>query len=383
MTPVFAAVCAAMTLFAYTAQAEIKVGAVLSLTGSAASLGIPERNAVELMPRKIGDETVHYVVLDDASDPTAAVRAARRLIEDENVDIILGPSITPTSLALLEVVGPAQTTMISLAGSAVVWSPVVGNREWVFKLAPEEPAIGAHIFDNLARTNGKSVGFIGFADSFGDSMIAALKVVAAERGVPVTADERYGRTDASVTAQVLKVMRTNPAAVIIAGAGTPGVTPVLELRRLNYQGQIYLSPGMANADVLRLGGAAMNDAFMPVTPVLVAEQLPDVNPVKPVALQFVQAYEAKHGVGSRSLFGASAWDAFLMLQQAVPTALKAGQPGTAAFRIGLRDAIRTSRELVGTQGVFTMSPTDHNGTDLRALVLVQVRAGKWTYIPRD
>lgn len=383
MRRVFAAVCASMVLLAFGARAEIKIGAVLSLTGAAASLGIPERNAIDLMPRQIGSEVVRYIVLDDASDPTTAVRAARRLIDEEKVDIIFGPSVTPTSLALLEILAPARTAMISFAGSAIIASPVAGNKQWAFKLAPEEPTMGAYIFDNLAKTGHKSVGFIGFNDSFGESFIGAMKKIAAERGVTVTADERYNRTDTSATAQALKVMGSNPAAIIIAGSGTPGVTPVLELRKLNYQGQIYLNQGMANADVLRVGGAALNDTFMPVSPVLVAEQLPDTHPVKPVATRFVQAYETKYGPNSRSLFGATAWDAFLIVEQAVPIALAAGQPGTPEFRTGLRDAIRTTKDLVGTQGVFTMSPTDHNGTDMRAQVLVQVKAGKWTYVPRD
>eukprot|EP01034_Spumella_vulgaris_P031120 gene31120-38457_t len=214
----------ALLLGAAPARAEIVIGAVLSLTGPAASLGIPEKNTVELMPKTIGGETVRYVVLDDASDPSAAVRAGRKLVDEHHVDVIIGPSITPTSLALLEVLGPSKTPGISLAGSSVIASPVEGNKRWSFKLAPEESMQAARVFQHLANTGIKSVAFIGFNDSFGDSFIGAYKKVAAAQNVPVLADERYSKTDTSVTAQALKILAANPGAVIIGAAGTPGVT---------------------------------------------------------------------------------------------------------------------------------------------------------------
>jgi len=374
---------AATVLAAPPALAEIKVGAVLSLTGPAASLGIPEKNTIELLPKEIAGEPVTYIVLDDASDPSAAVRAARRLIDEEKVDIIFGPTVTPTSLALLEVVAPARTPMISLAGSSVIAAPVEGNKEWAFKLAPEEPTQAAYIFDQMKKDGHDSVAFIGFNDAFGDSFIGAMKKVAEERGVEVLADERYNRTDTSVVAQALRVLAANPDAVIIGASGTPGVAPVLELKNQGYAGQIYINQGMANPDVLRVGGAALEGVRMPVSPVLVAEQLPGDNPVKPVAMEYITAYEGKHGENSRNLFGATVWDAFLILEAAAPKAMQAGKPGMPEFRTALRDAIRGTTDLVGSQGVFTMSPTNHNGTDLRAQVLVEIKDGKWSYLPLE
>lgn len=374
---------AAVLAAAPAARAEIKVGAVLSLTGPAASLGIPERNTIELLPKTIGDEPVRTIVLDDASDTSAAVRAARKLVDDEKVDILFGPSVTPTSLAVLEVIGPARTPMISLAGSAVIASPVEGHKTWAFKLAPEERIQGAYIFDNMVRHGQKSVAFIGFSDAFGDSFIGSMKKLAAERGVAVLADERYVRTDPSVVGQVLKVLATRPDVVIIGASGTPGVTPVLELKKQGYKGQIYINQGMANPDVLRVGGAELNGVLMPVSPVLVAEQLRDDNPIKPVALQYTKAYEAVHGANSRNLFGATVWDAFLITAAALPKAKAAAKPGSPEFRTALRDAIQETSNLVGAQAVFSMSPTDHNGTDKRAQVLVRIEGGGWKYMPPD
>ncbi|MFC0218910.1 ABC transporter substrate-binding protein [Pseudochelatococcus lubricantis] len=382
MKTIVGIVCAVL-LGTSAAKAEIVIGAVLSLTGPAASLGIPAKSTIDLLPRQIGDETARYVVLDDASDPSAAVRAARKLVDEHKVDAIIGPSVTPTSLALLEVLGPSKTPGISLAGSGIIASPVEGNKHWSFKLAAGEDIQAGRVFDHLAKTGISSVAFIGFNDSFGDSFIGTFKKEAAARNVPVLADERYGRTDTSVTAQVLKIISANPGAVIIGASGTPGVMPVLELRKLGYGGAIYINQGMANSDVLRVGGAALEGAFLPTPPALVAEQLPDANPVKAVATEYVQAYEKVHGPNSRSLFGATAQDAFLLIRHGAEQALKSAKPGTAEFRTAVRDAMENARELIGTEAVFNLTPTDHNGTDRRASVIVRVDGGKWVYVPVD
>ena len=379
----FIGILASTVFMASQAFADVKVGVILSLTGPAASLGIPVKNTIDLLPRQMGAEKVDYIVLDDASDPSAAVRAAKKLIEEEKVDIIFGPSVTPTSLAVVEVAGPGKTAMVSAAGSAVIARPVEGNKKWVFKTAPEEPAMAARVYGQMEKDGHKSVGFIGFNDAFGDSFIGAFKKVAGERGLQVVADERYNSKDTSVTAQVLSVMSAAPDAVVIGASGTPGVAPVLELRAQGYDGAIYINQGMANPDVLRVGKDGLNGVMLAVPPVLVAEQLADGDPVKPVALNYIKAYEGKYGEGTRSLFGATVWDANLILENAIPRALKAGKPGTEEFRTALRDAYETTPELVGTQAIFNMSPTNHNGTDERAEVLVKIQDGKWVYLPQN
>ena len=369
---------------ASAANAEIKVGAILSLTGPAASLGIPAKNAIDILPRKIGNETVRYIILDDASDTSTAVRAARKLTDDENVDVILGPSITPTSLAILEVIGQSKTPTVSLAGSSIIAAPPEGNRAWAFKLAPQERIMAAPLFKHMKRSGYKTVGFIGFNDAFGDSFTGAMKKAAAEHGVQSIIDERYVRTDQSVTAQALRVIAAKPDAVLICASGTPGVTPILELKKLGYKGQVYVSQALASSDVLRLGGATLDGVFMSVAPVLVAEQLPDGNQVKPAGLKFAQAYEEKYGKGTRSLFGATAWDAYLLFEQAAQRALKSGKsPGTPEFREAVKDAMQDTKELVASQGVFNMTPKDHNGTDERSQLLVVIEKGSWKYVPLE
>ena len=379
----FAAVAAMALVIGAPAQAQVKVGAILSLTGPAASLGIPERNTLDILPKTIGGEPLALTVLDDASEPANAVRAARKLVDEEKVDFIIGPTITQTSLAILEVVAQAKTPIISLAGSSVIVTPPEGNKAWAFMLAPAETSMGHYIFRHMAKNGKKTVAFIGFSDAFGDSFLGEMRKLAEKNNVKVLTDERYARTDTSVTAQVLKAVSTNPDAIIIGASGTPGVAPILELRKVNYRGDIYANQGMANVDVLRVGGAQLTGVRLPVSPVLVAEQLPETNPTKAAGVEYLKAYEGKYGPNSRTLFGATAWDAFLIADKAVGRAKSMARPGTVEFRTALRDAIKETKDFVGAQGVFTMSDKDHNGTDLRAQVLVEIKDGKWTYVPVD
>jgi branched-chain amino acid transport system substrate-binding protein len=326
---------------------------------------------------------VSYIIVDDASDPSAAVRAAAKLINEDKVDVVLGPSVTPTSLAILETMAKGETAFISAAGSAVIASPVEGPKRWAFKLAPQESSMAHYVYGSMQKEGDKTVGFIGFNDAFGDSFIGAFKKEAEKRGIEVVSDERFSPRDASVTAQALSTISASPDAVIIGASGTPGVAPILELRVLGYEGDIYINQGMANPDVLRVGGEAMNGVMLAVSPVLVAEQLPEDNPVKPEALKYIAAYEGKYGEGTRNLFGATIWDGFKLVAAATAEAKEKAEPGTAEFREALRTALESQKELVGAQGVFNMSPTDHNGTDLRAESLVRIEDGKWVYVPLE
>ena len=375
------AASAGLGLASQAAQAEVKVGVVLSLTGPGASLGIPEKNTIDLLPPTLGGQPVRYIVQDDATDTVNAAKVGQRLISEEKVDLILGPSVTPTSLSLLEVIGPASTPMISLAGSGVIVLPPAGNKRWAFKLAPNEPVMVSYIFDHMRTTGHKTLGYIAFSTAFGESFVKEMNRQVDERGIKVVADERYAPNDMSVTSQVLKVLAANPDAVLIAASGTAGALPVIELRKRGYKGQIYMQQGIANADFLRVAGKDAEGILFPVSPVLVAEQLPASNPIRPVAVDYTSRYEAKHGAGSRNLFGATAWDAYLLVDKAVPKALAKARPGTIEFRTALRDALEQTKEVVGAQGVFTLSDKDHNGTDLRAQVLVRIENGKWVLMP--
>ncbi len=361
--------------FAAAAQAEINVGVTLSATGPAASLGIPEKNTFELLPATIGGEKVNWIVLDDASDTTRAVTNTRKLITENKVDVIVGSTITPNSLAMVDVVSDAETPMISMAASAAIVNPANPRTRWVFK-TPQSDALMADAIAVHMKANGvKTLGYIGFADAYGDGWLAEIKRSAQTAGIKVVAEEKYNRADPSVTGQVLKLVSANPDAVLIGAAGTPGATPQKELVARNYKGKIYQTHGVANPDFLRVVGADGNGTFLPSGPMLVYEQLPDSSPIKKVAADYITQYEKRFG--TRSTFGGHAYDAYLLLNRAIPIALKKGKPGTKEFRAALRDALESEKDILATHGVFVMTATDHNGLDNRARVMVKIENGKW------
>jgi len=369
----------ALCAFATSAvQADINVGVTLSATGPAASLGIPEKNTFEMIGSPIvGGQKINFIVLDDKSDTTEAVKNTRKLIAEDKVDLIVGSTVTPNSLAMRDVVVDAELPMISLAASAAIVNPADPKTKWVFK-TPQNDSLMADAVAVHMRANGVStLGFIGFADAYGDSWLAEMKRSAQVAGIKIVAEEKYNRNDPSVTGQVLKILGAKPDAVLIAGSGTPAATPHKDFIARGYKGKIYQTHGVANADFLRVVGQDGNGAFLPAGPMLVYEQLPDSNAVKKSAADYVNKYEGKYGPGTRTTFGGHAWDAYMLLQRAIPEALKKAQPGSKAFRGALRDTLENTKEVSGSNGVFNMSPSDHNGMDNRARVMVRIENGKW------
>ena len=363
-------------LIAGLALADVNVGVTLSATGPAASLGIPEKNTFEMLPKTIAGEKVNWIVLDDASDTTKAVTNTRKLIAEDKVDVIVGSTITPNSLAMIDVAAEAETPMISMAASARIVEPTNPKTRWVFKTPQSDSLMADAIAINMKANGVKTMGYIGFADAYGDGWLQEIKRSAQTAGIKVVAEEKYNRSDASVTGQVLKLVSANPDAILIAAAGTPGATPQKELVARGYKGKIYQTHGVANPDFLRVVGKDGNGTLLPIGPMLVFEQLPDSNPIKKVAADYIVPYEAKYGKDSRTTFGGHAYDTYLLLAKAIPEALKKGKPGTKEFRAGLRDALETSN-VVGTHGVFVMGPQEHNGLDNRARVMIRIDNGRW------
>lgn len=366
--------------FAAAAQADINVGVVVSATGPAASLGIPEKNTIGLMPTMLGGQKVNYIVLDDGSDTTTAVKNIRKLLSEDKVDLVLGSTVTPNSLAMIDVAAEAATPMISLAASARIIEPMDDKKRWVFKTPQNDAQMATAIVEHMTNNGVKTVAFIGFADAYGEGWYEQFKSVAEARKLQIVANERFNRTDTSVTGQALKIIASKADAVLVAGSGTPSALPQKTLKERGYAGKYYQTHGVANNDFLRVCGKDCEGTFLPAGPVLVADQLPDDNPVKKSALAYITKYEAAHGKGSVSTFGAHAWDAGVLMTAAVPEALKKAKPGTPEFRAALRDALENVKEVPGAHGVFNMSPNDHLGFDQRARVMVQIQGGTWKLV---
>lgn len=375
-----ATVAVAGACIAGPARADLTVGVILSMTGPGASLGAPAKRTVELWPAEIAGQKIQLTILNDNTDPTEASKAANRLVTEQKVDVIVGPSLTPNSVAAVEVAGRNQTPIIALGGGGVIVEPQEGPRKWAFKMpAPEVLSVNA-VLDHMVKNKVKNAAAISITTSYGEGFLKTFRTAAATRNINISAAEQYSSADLSVTAQILKILATNPDAVYILSFGTPGALPQIELAKRGYKGLVYQTHGVANAQYLKLGGKDVEGGYMAVAPVLVAEQLPDNHPTKKLGMEYVKRYEAQNGPGSRSLFGSTAWTALLWLEAAVPVALKKAKPGTAEFRVALRDALEGMKEVATPEGVFTMSPTNHNGIDERAQVLVRVENGTWKLV---
>ena len=358
-------------------QAQIKIGVTLSTTGPATSLGIPEKNTIALLPRSLAGLSVEYVILDDASDSSAAVVNTRRLTLEDKVDAIIGSTTTPNSLAMTDAVAESGTPTISLASSARIIEPMTAKKAWVFKTPQTDTMMVLAILEHAARRGMKTMAYIGFNDALGEAFYAEFEKFAEVRKIRIVANERFAPRDTSVTAQVIKLVASNPDMVVIGASGTPAVLPAKALVERGYKGSVYFNHGVANNDFLRVGGKDIEGAFVPTSPVMVAAALPADHPAKAQAMEFVKRYEAAQGPGTVSAFGGYTWDAGLLLAQAVPVALKTARPGTREFRSALRDALESVHDLHVSNGVTNMSKFDHLGLDQRARVIVKVEGGKW------
>ncbi|MDN7620821.1 ABC transporter substrate-binding protein [Burkholderia cenocepacia] len=371
---------AALVLACAAAHADLKVGVDLSSTGPAAAIGITSKNAILMWPKTIAGQPVQVTVLDDASDPGAAVRNIRKLVDEDHVDVVVGPNITPAALAALDTVAAAQTPMITLVGSGSIVEPQEGARTWAFKMAQSDRAMADVMTRYMANHGVKTVGFIGFADSYGDSWLNEFTRFADLRKIRVIATERFNRTDASVTGQALKLIAAKPDAILIAGAGTPTVLPQRTLIERGYKGPIYQTHGIATPEFIKLGGKDVDGTLFPTQPVVVARTLPADHPARQAALAFVDAYEAKYGAGTVTQFAGDAAGVYPRLADAVGRALKAAQPGTPAFRAALRRELERAHELAVPNGVVNTSDKDHVGLDQRASVMGIVKQGRFVYL---
>ena len=360
--------------------AQIKVGVDLATTGPAASIGIPSKNVIQMWPKEIAGQKIEYIVLDDGSTPTGAVLNGRKLTSEDKVDVLIGPNTTPNAIALLDVLAESQTPMIALAASASIVLPMDAKRYWAFKMPQNDSLMATAVTKHMADNGVKTLGFIGFADAYGESWLTELNRLLDIRGIRLVDIERYNRADTSVTGQVLKLMAANPDAILIAGAGTPAVTPQLALVQRAYKGRIYQTHGIATYEFLKVGGKDVEGTYFPTGPGVVAAQLPADIASRKVAVDFAKRYEAVYGPDSVTQFACDAWGAWLVLAEALPKALKVAQPGTVEFRKALRDAIEKTTNLTVPQGVVNMSDKDHVGLDQRARVMARIENNRWKFV---
>jgi branched-chain amino acid transport system substrate-binding protein len=371
-----AALSLSVALAAAGAAAQVKVGLMVSATGPTSAIGIPQKNTGDMLPKTIGETTVEYIQLEDGGDTTRAVQNVKKLIQENNVDALIGPSTTPNALAILDFIADAKVPMMATVGTSSVVEPLDAKKRWVFKTTQNDDIIASALLKHMLKHGVKTVGFIGFNDPYGENWHKVFGAMAEKAGIAIVANERYARNDQSTTGQVLKLMAAKPDAVLIAAVGGPAVLPQATLFDQGYKGRIYQTHAVATDDFIKLGREKVEGTVLAAGPMLVIDEIPDSNPTKKVALAYIAAYEKRFGTRPAT-FGANTWDGGILLERAIPAALKAGKPGTEAFRSALRDAVEKEREIVGTQGVFNMSATNHNGMDDRARVLIVIKDGKF------
>ena len=354
---------------------EITIGISISTTGPAAALGIPERNALDFVPKEIGGVPLKVIVLDDGGDPTNATTNARRFVTESRADIIIGSSTTPPTIAMSNVANEAGIPHLGLAPFPV--TPERAN--WSVVLPQPVPIMGKILYEHMKAHNVKTVGYIGYSDSYGDLWFSDFKTQGVPMGLTLADEERFARPDTSVTGQVLKLVAANPDAILVGASGTAAGLPQTELRARGYQGLIYQTHGAATMDFIRIAGPAAEAVIMASGPVMNPEGQADNALTKKPGLALDTAYEAKYGANTRSQFAGHAYDAFEILKRIVPAALKTAKPGTGEFREAIRQAFISEREIAASQGVYNWTEKDRSGLDDRSRILLTVKNGK--YVP--
>ncbi len=367
---------AVLSLMSSSTAQELKIGVSISTTGQGAALGIPERNTITLFPEQIGGTKIKVIQLDDAGDPTTATTNARRLVTEDKVDVLVGSSTTPPTIAISNVAMETGVPHFALAPMPVV----AGKEKWTVVLPQPVPMMGKVLFDHMKNNKVKTVGVIGFSDSYGDIWVKSVKDIAEPMGLQMVADERYARADTSVAGQALKLVSINPDAVLVAGSGSAAALPQIALRERGYKGLIYQTHGAVTKDFIKIAGTSAEGSILASGPVVAAELQEASALTKAPGVAYVTAYEAKYGKDTRTQFGAHMWDAFQLLNRVVPVAASKAKPGTPEFRDAIRVALETERNIAASQAVYNFTATDRYGVDDRARILLTIKNGEWVVI---
>lgn len=367
---------AALLLSTAAAHADVKIGAVLSITGPASFLGEPEKKTLEMYVKDlnaaggINGDKITIVIYDDGGDASKARTFATRLVEEDQVDAVLGGSATAPSLAMAPVFDEAGVPFIALAGASAIVVPV---RKWVFKTPHTESMSCGKIFADLKKRNLMNVAMISGTDGWGKAMRAECLKLAPQAGITVVKDEIYGATDTDMTPQLTNIKNApGVQAVINCGFGQGPAIVTRNFRQLAIAVPLYESHGVSSKSYIKLAGDAAEGVRLPAAATLVAEKLPESDPLKKVALAYKTKYENETGEPV-STFGGHMYDALMILVQAM-------QRAKNADKAKVRDEIEKTDNFVGTGGTVKMSPTDHLGLDLTAFRMLEIKNGDWVLV---
>ena len=362
---------------AFSASAQIKIGAVLSVTGPASFLGDPEKKTLEMYVDDIyakggvDGQKLQLIVYDDGGDANNARTFATRLVEEDKIDAMVGGTSTGSTLAMIPVFEDAQIPFISLAGAIQIVEPV---RKWVFKTPHTDKMACEKIFGDLKQRRLTTIAIISGTDAFGKSMRDQCVAVATNWGITVAYEESYGPRDSDMTPQLTNIRnKAGVQAVVNPGFGQGPAIVTRNYRQLGINMPLYESHGVASKQFVELAGPAADGVRLPAAALLVADKLPDNDPQKPVVVAYSRAYQQKTGQAV-STFGGHAYDGLMILVQAM-------QRAKSADKAKVRDEIEKTKGYIGTGGIVNMSPTDHLGLDLSAFRVLEIKNGDWTLVP--
>jgi len=359
------------------ASAQIKVGAVLSVTGPASFLGDPEKRTLEIYVDEINakggvnGQKLQLIVYDDAGNANNARTFATRLVEEDKIDAMVGGSTTGSTLAMMPVFEDAKIPFISLAGAVQIIQPV---RKWVFKTPHTDTMACEKIFADLKQRNLTTVALISGTDAFGKSMRDQCVAVAPKAGIKIAHEESYGPRDSDMTPQLTNIRNAaGVQAVVNPGFGQGPAIVTRNYRQLAIKLPLYQSHGVASKQFIELAGPAAEGVRLPAAALLIADKLPASDPQKPVVVNYTRTYQQKTGQAV-STFGGHAYDGLMILVQAM-------QRAKSADKAKVRDEIEKTKGYIGTGGIVNMSPTDHLGLDLSAFHMLEIKNGDWTLVP--
>lgn len=357
-----------------SAAEPFRIGALFSITGPASFLGEPEKNTLEMLVKDanarggVGGRKLELVVYDTQGDVTKAVQLANKLIKNDKVSVIVGPSTTGETMAVIPLAEKERIPLISCAAGIKITEPV---KKWVFKTPANDHVAAEKILIQAARLKQKSLAIITVSDGFGSSGREQLKALAGQKGFRIVADEVYGPKDTDMTAQLTKIKAAKPDAVICWGTNPGPALIARNMKQLGIKVPLYMSHGVASKKFIELAGAdAAEGIMLPAGKLAIFDKLPKNDHQYKLLKSYDESYRKAYGVEA-STFGGYAYDAFLLISGAM-------KKGTAPQQI--RDGLEQTRRLVSVSGIFTMSPADHNGLDLSAFEMVRVTKGDWELV---
>ena len=363
------------TLAALAAD-TIKIGSVLSVTGPAAFLGDPELKTLQMYVEDINKkggvigrqlELVHY---DDGSDASKANGFAKRLIDDDKVDILVGGTTTGSTMSMAPLVEKAGVPFISLAGAVVIVEPA---KKWIFKTPHTDRMAAEKVFEDIKKRGLTKVALFSETSGFGQSGKKETESVAAKYGITLVANETYGPKDTDMSPQLTKIRNTpDVQALFIFGLGQGPAIATKGYKQLGMTLPLYHAHGVASEEFIKLAGPAAEGVRLPAAALLVADKLAANDPQKPVAEGYANAFKAKWKTDV-STFGGHAYDGLMLAVDAIK---RAGSTDKAK----VRDAIEATKGFIGTGGVVNMSATDHMGLDLSAFKMLEIKGGDWTIV---